>query len=88
MIEKIIKKYAEIIEKENNFLIKLKPEKTIEQLEKELHNNQYDIEIIEETKDGLRVKISKNLYEKFLGTIKKYKEGITPENLKYSEEEH
>ena len=88
MIETIIEKYAEIIENENPFLIKLKPKKTINQLRKELQDNKYDLEIIEEKRDTVRIRVSKNLYEKFLETIDKYKEGIVPEDIKYSEGEY
>jgi hypothetical protein len=83
MIESIVSKYGRIIGGENNvFLVEtnLKAEELKKKLTDELKT--YDIEISAEG-SLLKVKFIHDLLKEFQGEIKKYNDGVPPEDLKY-----
>jgi len=87
MIEKVIKKYGKILEQENNiFRLKLNVsfEEFKNKVEKELSD--YTVELISKKGDNVKVRFNKDLFKIFQDEIKKYKEGVLPEDLKYSED--
>ncbi len=84
MIEEILKKYCKILEKNNNiFLVEtsLKAEELKAKLESELEI--YEVKILETRQNQVKLKFVKDMFKVFQGEIKKYNDGVPPEDLKY-----
>ncbi len=87
MIEKIIKKYGELKSRDSVYEIELRDKNNFERLKQELEQHKYEVTLIKQEKNIFKIKITKNLFEKFLDLIKRYKEGIPPEDIRYIDEE-
>ena len=88
MVESVLKKYGKITQSGNGeFWIDLKndPDNFLEELEKEL--SEYSVELLEQRGKSVKIKVQKDLFKVMLNKINVYKEGIPPEDLKYSDEE-
>ena len=88
MVENVLKKYGKITESSKGiFWIDLKkdPDTFIENIEDELP--EYSIELIEQRGKSVKIRVQKDLFKAMLNKIKSYKDGVPPEDLKYSDEE-
>ncbi|MCD6547500.1 MAG: hypothetical protein J7K22_03030 [Nanoarchaeota archaeon] len=85
MVEDILKKYGKIISKNSFYELELK--RDFEELKEELTRKGYEVNLISRKGNKVKLKISKDLFKRFLNVLKKYKEGVPPEDIRFLEEE-
>lgn len=84
MIEDIIKKYGRIIEKDGNTFLLEASGFDVESLEKEL--GVYSVEVVEQKVNLIRIRLKRDLLKEFQNQIKKYNDGVPPEDLRYMDD--
>jgi len=85
MVEDILKKYGKIISKNSFYELELK--RDFKELEEELTREGYEVNLISRKGNKVKLKISKDLFKCFLNVLKKYKEGVPPEDIRFLEGE-
>ena len=87
MIEDTVKKYGKILKQENNIFL-IKTDMKAEELKKKLEDNLkiYSVEILEKQEDRVKIKLVKDMVKVFQKEIKKYNDGVPPEDLRYMED--